>query len=97
MSYRAGIGRSVATLWSMEPCEPHIVCDGCRRTMPVSSKTEHAARWFLAGKPPPGWRGCQSHDGRIRMDLCPRCWRAPSATQPLPTKAHDRDAAKVAP
>lgn len=76
MSYRAGIGAGMARL-GLLPGEPHIICDGCGVTIPVANGTTFAPRWFLAGKPPPKWRGVRSHDGSKRWDLCHRCWRGP--------------------
>ncbi len=88
MGYRAGIGGALASLVlppelaASTPSEPHVFCDGCGITHGVGSRSAYAAAWFLARKPPPGWRGCRKHDGSLRVDLCPRCWKEPEQETP---------------
>ncbi len=76
MSYRAGIGESMRAV-GLAPRDPHIVCDGCGAIHGVASRSAYAANWFLARRPPPGWRGLRKHDGSARWDLCPACWKEP--------------------
>lgn len=78
MSYRAGIGASLAARANELPREPHIVCDGCGATHPIATKSSFAPKWFLNYRPPPGWRGLRMHNGMRRWDLCPACWKGES-------------------
>jgi hypothetical protein len=71
MSYRCGIGSTLAAVGGCEPSDPHILCDGCGAVVTI----RRPPAWFLAGKPPRGWRGLRMADGSRRWDLCPRCWR----------------------
>ncbi len=80
MSYRAGIGESMEAI-GWPPRQPHIVCDGCGATHGVGTRDSYAANWFLARKPPPGWRGLRMVNGEKRWDLCPKCWKAPAETE----------------
>ena len=77
MSYRAGIGGSLAKRFGQEPTEPHIVCDICGKTRTVYANKNSFApgKWLLNGKKAPGgWTGGRRggiEDGRI--DFCPEC------------------------
>lgn len=74
MSYRAGITGTMAAVLRVEPTEPCIVCDGCglRRTVYSQRGIGAPAKWFLDGKPAPGWSKANNADGG-RLDWCPRC------------------------
>ena len=70
MSYRAGIGPGLG----IPPGEPHIYCDKCGRTAPVTPANAPGLpyKWFLNGKAKPGWAGGSNAD-HTRWDLCPDC------------------------
>ena len=74
MSYRAGMGASLAA--RLEAPElaggPRIICDWCGATRSVTKAWGEPYRWFLAKKPPPGWKGERYEDG-TRQDFCPAC------------------------
>lgn len=74
MSYRCGIGASLARRFGQLPSEPHIVCDGCGTTRSVYRRRDWyvPAAWFLDGKHAPGWTGGRVDDHR-REDRCPKC------------------------
>lgn len=72
MSYLAGIGPG----FDVPPRDPQVLCDGCGATRNVLGNGGPPS-WFLARKPPPGWRGLRKHDGSKRWDLCPACWKDP--------------------
>lgn len=54
-----------------------IECDGCRTQIHVGGHSV-PPKWFMDGKPPPGWKTLRIHDGSKRWDLCPACWKTPS-------------------
>jgi hypothetical protein len=69
MSYRCGIGGRLAK--HMEPGidpRPHIICDGCGAKVVI----EFPPKWFLNGRPPPGWKTVRHEDG-TRTDYCKKC------------------------
>lgn len=69
MSYQIGIGGGMEPL-GFSPRDPAIVCDGCgmvRRV--VGLRSMGPPKWFLDGKPPPGWKNEGS------FDYCPKCWK----------------------
>lgn len=70
MSYRAGIGQGIMGFG--RETQPRIVCDGegCGASHPVETAVGAPARWFLARKGPPMWRG----DSAGGIDYCPECW-----------------------
>jgi hypothetical protein len=74
MSYRAGIGGTMAAVLRVEPTEPCIICDGCglRRTVYQNRNSYAPAAWLLNGKAAPGWKGGRNEDGR-RTDWCRNC------------------------
>lgn len=71
MSYRPGIGPSLATFLEVEPGGPRITCDGCGLVMNIRENGPPPA-WLLDGKPAKGWSLVKSADGS-RDDRCPRC------------------------
>jgi len=80
MAYRAAVSAAMAQRYGVEAnLTPCIVCDGCGERHSVGSRTHHAAPWFLAGKPPRGWRGLSMADRSKRWDLCPSCWKGKEA------------------
>lgn len=76
MTYRCKIGHGLEHLGIMPTSEPAIYCDGCGLRRSVSSRrcSWVAAKWFLDGRPAPGWTGGRLPDG-TREDYCPECSR----------------------
>lgn len=72
MSYRAGIGLGLRAL-GLEPCEPHIRCDGegCAETHKVTNRHGIPTAWFMKRKAAPGWTAEAIDSGRSR-DYCPQ-------------------------
>lgn len=70
MSYKAGVGPGLAKMFGVEPGGPRITCDGCGVVLAIS-EARLPPKWFMDGKPAPGWRMVRSEDART--DLCPRC------------------------
>jgi len=77
VSYRAGIGQSLAARFGGGAREPGIICDGCGTTHPVYTARGDVATWFLNYRPPPKWRGVRMGDGSKSWDLCPACLTPP--------------------
>lgn len=71
MTYRCGIGPGMAAI-GLAPREPHFECDGdgCDA---VRSVGDFPPRWFLAGKPPPGWRKVPRVDSDLSDHYCRDC------------------------
>lgn len=74
MSYRAGIGGTLAYALGGMPRDPHIVCDGCGVTRSVYANRQSygPAKWLLDRKPAPGWELVRVADTR-GWDYCPAC------------------------
>lgn len=79
MSHIAGIGPVLARSMGLpDAVPPHILCDGCGKTHPVTTKGGLPAEWELRGSPPPRWTGKRlyaSPDGSVtkREDYCSEC------------------------
>ena len=79
MSHVAGIGPALARSMGLpDAVPPHILCDGCGVTHPVTTKKGLPAEWELQGSPPPRWTGARLYafpDGSVtkREDYCPAC------------------------
>lgn len=71
MTYHCGIGGGMRAI-GLEPCDPHIKCDGCGLVRSIPTRGIWAAKWFLDGKAPPGWSGGRRTD-HTREDWCQRC------------------------
>ena len=52
--------------------EPRIYCDGCPASVPVARPGGLPYAWFLAGKPPKGWRAAPRDEFRS-WHWCPTC------------------------
>lgn len=79
MSYHCGIGDNMRKL-GLEPCDPHIVCDGCGHIRLVfrglKPGLNNPPAWFLNGKKVPGgWSGGRVVGTTVREDYCPECTR----------------------
>lgn len=78
MSYRAGIGGSLAKRFDVQgPLEPHLFCDRCGLVKLCTTRRSFAPMWLLNNKAPPGWKLIRYEDpatGTIhREDYCPAC------------------------
>lgn len=74
MSYRVGIGGTLAHALGGMPRDPHIVCDGCgvTRSVYANNRSYGPAKWLLDRKPAPGWELVRQEDTR-GWDYCPEC------------------------
>jgi hypothetical protein len=70
VTYRCGVA---ALFFGVEPCEPHIKCDGCGLVCRTSKPSGLPYAWFLNNKPAPSWTMRRTEDPFERVDLCPRC------------------------
>jgi len=81
MSHVAGIGPILArSMGFPDSVPPHILCDGCGKTHPVTLGGGIPAEWEIQGSPPPRWTGKRIYkdgeikDGEIkREDFCVAC------------------------
>ena len=75
MSHVAGIGPILARSMGLPDTEPHIMCDGCGKTHPVTTKGGVPAEWEIQGRPPPRWTGKRLYtNGDVkREDYCVGC------------------------
>jgi hypothetical protein len=90
MSYQCGIGGGMAEI-GFCPCDPHIRCDFCGVTRLVATRRTHGpAKWFMAGKPAPGWSGGRRAD-HTREDYCPACTDSRASAQALADRINRGD------
>lgn len=79
MSHVAGIGPILARSGGLpDAVPPHIMCDGCGKTHPVTTTGGVPAEWEVQGNPPPRWTGKRLYtfpDGSVtkREDYCVGC------------------------
>ena len=86
MSHVAGIGPALARSMGLpDAVPPHILCDGCGVTHPVTTTGGVPAEWEVQGNPPPRWTGARLYAevgmeevavqeaGVKREDYCPAC------------------------
>lgn len=78
MSYRCGIGVSLAAAMGVDPGPPRVKCDGCGVVLSIRDD-RLPPKWLLDGKAAPGWT-LTRHDDGTRDDRCPNC-RVPRATK----------------
>ncbi len=73
MSYRCGIGWSLAALTGELPSAPRITCDGCGLVWTLRDDRPPPS-WFLKGRAPPGWKITRSGpELTTRDDHCGKC------------------------
>ena len=76
MSHVAGIGPQLAHAMGLpEAVKPHILCDGCGVTHPVTTTGGLPTEWEMQGGPPPRWTGTRLYTdaGVKREDYCSAC------------------------
>ena len=75
MSHVAGLGPALARSMGLPAHTPHILCDGCGITHPVTTSGGVPAEWEMQGNPPPRWTGKRLYTdaGVKREDFCPAC------------------------
>lgn len=75
MTYRAGMGPGMEKL-GFVPGPPVVICDACGLIISVENSHGFPLKWFMDGKPPPGWKRIPkelSLDGSPSKHYCGRC------------------------